>query len=345
MESRGSSSREITDKAIAFVDAHRDRKFFLWVHYYDPHLDYEPHPEVPDFGPSRVDLYDGEIRFTDLHLGRLLAHLRAAGLWDRTTIVVTGDHGEGFGEHGVTEHGFDLYARADQGAVHRARARGCAPRRVRAPAGHVDIAPTLVNLARGARRAGFHRALADPGLVRAAGAPTPTRAPVFQEVTSERGKKRALVTATRHLIWNAAPGDTTECYDRARDPGRGARHLGAAATATGRARRSRARSSAWSPGSRCRAAPPRSWRSGVTPAGRHRRRRPRTSLDGVARRRRARPRVRPWRRTRSPAGRGRRRHRTTSPSGQAARPAAGGCSSTWRGRAAFATWTTSLSTG
>jgi hypothetical protein len=41
---------------------------------------------------------------------------------------------------------------------------------------------------------------------------------VFQEVTSERGKKRALVTTTRHLIWNAVPGDTTECYDRARDP-------------------------------------------------------------------------------------------------------------------------------
>ena len=41
---------------------------------------------------------------------------------------------------------------------------------------------------------------------------------MFQEVTSERGKKRALVTATRHLIWNATPGDTTECYDRTRDP-------------------------------------------------------------------------------------------------------------------------------
>src|SRR4029079_7417477 len=54
----------------------------------------------------------------------------------------------------------------------------------------------------------------------AAGPPaadTETRA-VFQEVTSERGKKRALVTATRHLIWNAVPGDTTECYDRSRDP-------------------------------------------------------------------------------------------------------------------------------
>src|SRR5678816_3824681 len=100
MESHGSSSREITDDAIKFVDAHRGKKFFLWIHYYDPHLAYEKHPEVPPFGPSRVDGYDGEIRFTDLHLGRLIAHLRAA-------------------------------------------------------AGHVDSAPTLVNLARGAEAPSF----------------------------------------------------------------------------------------------------------------------------------------------------------------------------------------------
>ncbi|HEY4394305.1 MAG TPA: sulfatase-like hydrolase/transferase, partial [Polyangia bacterium] len=101
MESRGSSSREMTDDAIAFIDQHRDRKFFLWLHYYDPHLSYEPHPELPSFGNARVDLYDGEIRFTDLHFGRLVEHLRVVGLWDKTAIILTGDHGEGFGEHGV----------------------------------------------------------------------------------------------------------------------------------------------------------------------------------------------------------------------------------------------------
>ena len=111
MESRGSSSREMTDDAIAFIDAHKDHKFFLWLHYYDPHLSYEPHAEFPAFGSARVDLYDGEIRYTDLHFGRLLEHLRQTGLWDRTAIVLTGDHGEGFGEHGVTEHGFDCTRR------------------------------------------------------------------------------------------------------------------------------------------------------------------------------------------------------------------------------------------
>src|SRR6185312_14992191 len=189
---RGSSSREMTDDAIAFIDAHRDRKFFLWLHYYDPHLSYEPHAEVPSFGTARVDLYDGEIRFTDLHFGRLLDHLRQVGLWDRTAIVLTGDHGEGFGEHGVTEHGFDLYT-AQTKVPFIVRVPGLPPRRVRAPAGHVDIAPTLVNLARAHAEPSFIGRSLIPDLAGPPAADTDTRA-VFQEVTSERGKKRAFVT-------------------------------------------------------------------------------------------------------------------------------------------------------
>ncbi|HSS37525.1 MAG TPA: sulfatase, partial [Polyangia bacterium] len=216
MESRGSSSREMTDDAIAFVDAHKDHKFFLWLHYYDPHLSYEPHAEVPAFGGARVDLYDGEIRYTDLHFGRLLEHLRQTGLWDRTAIVLTGDHGEGFGEHGVTEHGFDLYT-AQTKVPFLVRVPGLPPRRVAAPAGHIDIAPTLVNLARGHAEPSFIGRSLVPDLAGPAAADTDTRA-VFQEVTSERGKKRALVTTRRHLIWNETPSGTTECYDRQRDP-------------------------------------------------------------------------------------------------------------------------------
>ena len=216
MESRGSSSREITDDAIAFIDEQRGRRFFLWVHYYDPHLGYEDHAEVPPFGSSRIDRYDGEIRFTDLHLGRLVAHLRAAGSWDKTAVVLTGDHGEGFGEHGVTEHGFDLYGPQTK-VPFIVRVPGLAPRRVRVPVGHVDIAPTLVNLGRGREEPAFFGRSLVPELSGPAVADTETRA-VFQEVTSERGKKRALVTAGHHLVWNAVPSDTTECYDLTRDP-------------------------------------------------------------------------------------------------------------------------------
>ena len=159
MESRGTSSRELADDAIAFIDAHKDRKFFLWLHFYDPHLSYEPHPEVPSFGTERMDLYDGEIRFTDLHVGRVLAHLKELGLWGHTAVVLTGDHGEGFGEHGITEHGFDLYA-AQTRVPFIVRVPGLPAQRARVPVGHVDIAPTLVNLARGKAEPSLLRALA-----------------------------------------------------------------------------------------------------------------------------------------------------------------------------------------
>ena len=216
MESHGSSSREMADDAIAFLDAHKAQRFFLWLHFYDPHLGYEPHPEVPSFGSARVDLYDGEIRFTDLHVGRVLARLKALGLWDRTAIVVTGDHGEGMGEHGITEHGFDLYEPETKVPMIM-RVPGLPAQRSKLPVGHVDLAPTMVNLARGHEEKSFvGRSLVgelgghhDIGL---------DDQPIFQEVSSERGKKRALVSASRHLLWNWIPGDTTECYDLEHDP-------------------------------------------------------------------------------------------------------------------------------
>ena len=176
MESRGSSSREITDDAIAFVDAHRDQKFFLWVHYYDPHLVVR---DAPGGAAVRTDArrrYDGEIRFTDLHLGRLIAHLRAVGLWDRTAVILTGDHGEGFGEHGVTEHGFDLYpAQTKVPFIVRVPGDGAAPgaRARRAHRHRADAAEP------GARRRASRRSSADrccpTSPVRPR--PTPTRAP------------------------------------------------------------------------------------------------------------------------------------------------------------------------
>jgi arylsulfatase A-like enzyme len=222
MESRGSSSREMADDAIAFFEAHRSDKVFLWVHFYDPHLSYEPHPEVPAFGSGRMDLYDGEIRFTDLHIGRLLRRLRELGLWERTAVVVTGDHGEGFGEHGITEHGFDLYP-AQTKVPFIIRVPGLPPRRIERPVGHVDLAPTLLNLARAPQEPSFLGRSLVPELSGAAGARDGDGdgdgPPVFQEVTSERGKKRALVTRDWHLIWNWTPDNTTECYDRRVDPG------------------------------------------------------------------------------------------------------------------------------
>jgi arylsulfatase A-like enzyme len=217
MESVGSSSREVADDAIAFLTAQRDKKFFLWVHFYDPHLGYERHAEAPVFGQSQADLYDGEIWYTDHHFGRVLAHLRTLGIDGRTAVFVTGDHGEGLGERKIVAHGYDLYGPQTK-VPFIARVPGLAPRKVKTPVGHVDIAPTLVNLARGqAPRTFLGRSMVDLMTGTVSGRPP---GPVFQEVSFEGPTvRRGIVTETHHLVWRAVPDNTTECFDLVADPG------------------------------------------------------------------------------------------------------------------------------
>jgi choline-sulfatase len=212
-QTRGSSSKQQTDKAIGFVQRHAGERWFLWVHYYDPHYAYEPHPEVPSFGGDRVALYDGELRFTDLHIGRLLDELRAQKLYDRTIIAVTGDHGEGFGEHGIELHGYHLYAAQTQVPL-IIRVPGLPPRRAATPAGHADILPTLVDLAGGAASPDMMgRSLVD--------ALTGTDVPrtIFQQLSYEGNHEmRAGVDAHCHVIYNASPDTSWEVYRVDRDP-------------------------------------------------------------------------------------------------------------------------------
>ncbi len=216
-ESVGSSARQMADKGIAFLQAHGTEKFFLWMHFYDPHLDYQRHPEAPNFGNTQADLYDGEIWFTDQQFGRVLDELHTLGLWDKTAIIVVGDHGESLGEHGIVAHGYHLYMPHTK-VPFIIRVPGLPAQRVTTPVGHVDLAPTIVNLARGPHQPSFlGRSLVD---LLAAKPAEPAHGPVFQEVSYEGNvKRRALVTATHHLIWNWTPDNTTECYDIAHDPG------------------------------------------------------------------------------------------------------------------------------
>ncbi len=213
---RGSSSAQQTDKALGFVAQHADHRFFLWVHYYDPHHDYEAHPEVPSFGSAPMDLYDQEIRFTDHHLARLIADLEARGLWERTVVVITGDHGEGFGEHGVMLHGYDLYAPQTRVPL-IVRVPGLAARRVRTAAGHVDVMPTLANLAGAAPSTEMMGRSLVPWLT---GADDDLERAVFQQLSYEGNhEKRGAATARCHVLYNVSPHTSWEIYDLTRDPG------------------------------------------------------------------------------------------------------------------------------
>ena len=212
-QTRGSSSKEQTDKAIKFVDRHAADRWFLWVHYYDPHYAYEPHPDGPAFGSDRVALYDGEIAYTDRHIGRLLDELRARQLYGKTVIVVTGDHGEGFGEHGIDLHGYHLYA-AQTKVPLIIRVPGLPAHHADTPAGHVDVMPTLVNLAGGtASPEMMGRSLVDV----LAGASAPRT--ILQQLSYEGDHEmRAGVDARCHVIYNVSPDPSWEVYRIDRDP-------------------------------------------------------------------------------------------------------------------------------
>jgi arylsulfatase A-like enzyme/Flp pilus assembly protein TadD len=97
----------VADVALDWLGKNVGSKFFLWMHLYDPHYPYQPPPPYSEQYKDR--LYDGEIAFADAQFGRVIAFLKAKGLYDNTLIVLTGDHGESLGEHGEKTHGFFIY--------------------------------------------------------------------------------------------------------------------------------------------------------------------------------------------------------------------------------------------
>ena len=139
----------VTRVADDWLTRHKDSRFFLLLHYMDPHDPYFPHPYTgeaiarvesdnpdPALAKHMRELYDGEIRFTDEHIGEVEAKLRELGLWDDTLIVITADHGEEFHEHGGWWHGTTLYeeqihvpllVKWPKGKVGRAAARRRSP--------------------------------------------------------------------------------------------------------------------------------------------------------------------------------------------------------------------------
>ncbi len=136
--SRGSL---ITKEAISILDNNKDKHLFMWIHYTDVHMPYNPPTQFQDNHYKKIskreiirlnrnlyslafdsmqeqeimaldstevenliNLYDGEIRYVDEQIGSLLEYLKETQLLDDTLIIVTADHGEAFGEHGAFGH-------------------------------------------------------------------------------------------------------------------------------------------------------------------------------------------------------------------------------------------------
>lgn len=215
----------------------RDQRLFLFLNVLDPHEPYEPPPPFdqrfpgkrPELGtmmtvlvyggtPVTSDLqahfvsqYDGEIAFADESLGRILRELKRAGRYDGALIVVTSDHGELLGEHGLAGHGFAPYEQL----LH-------VPLVVKLPQQHrrgerVDRRVSTMSV--------FPAILAAAGVAPPSGAqarPLDDAAqPVWMEDVSYGGDRvRVGYDGSRKLVVRVSPASTRTAavYDLARDP-------------------------------------------------------------------------------------------------------------------------------
>ena len=120
---------EITDESLNWLSRNHESPFFVWIHYFEPHLPYKIVPDafrnrfksiestssiltnknlsVKQKGivKTRIDEYDGAIAYADHQFGRLISWLAEVELMDETVVIVSADHGEGLGEHHI--HGPD----------------------------------------------------------------------------------------------------------------------------------------------------------------------------------------------------------------------------------------------
>ncbi|GEM_PF-779050 len=135
---KNATTDDITTNALNWLQTHKDEDFFLWVHYFDPHIPYmppkgflpkaTPHPRFGTsywhhanpagssswiFDSDEVEwvkqLYLSEVRYVDDRIGKLLDRMKELGIYDETLVVMSSDHGEEFMEHFGMDHGHSLY--------------------------------------------------------------------------------------------------------------------------------------------------------------------------------------------------------------------------------------------
>jgi arylsulfatase A-like enzyme len=193
--------------------ANETRRFFFWAHFLDPHDQYLKHDGI-DWGKNMRDRYDGEVTFTDGYVGKLLDFIASKPWASRTILIVTSDHGEEFGEHNMSRHGFEVW----ETLVHvplMIVAPGAQPRHIDALRSALDLAPTILE---------FFGVDPDPkfeghSLAKEIyGAPPEDRDVVVDlPMTSDNGRRRALLRGGDKLI--CFDNDSyCKLYDIEKDP-------------------------------------------------------------------------------------------------------------------------------
>lgn len=228
-ESLGSVQRDgsvALESLGRWIDEQDEKRFFAFLHLYEPHTPYAPPERHRRFGHP----YDGDVAYADELVGRFVERLRQQGLLDQTIVAVTSDHGEGLNDHGEEEHGIFLYREA----VHvplLLRLPGAARQgtRIKGTVGLGDVAPTLLELA-GLPADGMDAVSLAPAL-RAGRAES---RPVYSETLFPRyhfGWSELYAVTEDRYRYIRAP--RPELFDLAQDPGEKTNLLASRAAAAG----------------------------------------------------------------------------------------------------------------
>lgn len=220
----GRLAADVSDAAVAWLDRNAERPFLLFLNYFDPHGPYDdpdrlasefldglyPRPKKPS-ALQEIAYYDGEIRYMDLHFGRVVDRLRALGIYDRTLVIVTADHGELLGENGLKGHGVSL-REGELRVPMLVKYAGVSRRAGRSddPVQLTDVAPMIL-----------HELGLEAGDDLQGGVPPEIGHPIYAEVyplkrISKRGHWRAIFDGSDKYLWNSH--DQHLLFDLAVDP-------------------------------------------------------------------------------------------------------------------------------
>jgi hypothetical protein len=172
-------TEEVIDHLIEMLGRHGTGPLFYFTHLIDPHAPYYKRDKEKRSTP--YEAYLGEVTFADSHLGRLMEAIDELGLRERTVLIVSSDHGEGFGEHGIRYHNKSLY----EVMVHVPLLVQLPNREAKTVDAHVsmmDIGPTILDLF-GIPTPGYFMAESLVPLL-AGGKPAPHR-PILMEKPTE----------------------------------------------------------------------------------------------------------------------------------------------------------------
>jgi arylsulfatase A-like enzyme len=198
------------------TDASKKGRFFAWYHFMDPHDVYFDHKKdgVEPYGKGQRDKYDGEVTFTDTYVGKLVDFIDAQPWGSKTIVLITADHGEAFGEHGATRHGFEVWEPLVRIplVVH---GPGIPARRIDIRRSALDLAPTFLDLFGAPKEASFR---GESLRAEWAGTTGPVRYFVVDlPETSNNDKRRAFYRGKYKMLRQGAY--SYRLYDLETDPG------------------------------------------------------------------------------------------------------------------------------